>query len=1092
MKNKIKLSLTLFLMLFVQMSFAQEERIVSGIVTDNNGLPLQEVNITIKGGKSSTKSDLDGKFSIKVAATQKLVFSYVGMKNQEVIASSTILNVKMQLEATELENVVITALGIKREKKALGYSTQSVSGEDLNRVPTSNFATNLSGKVAGLQIKTGTNFGGSVDVVLRGYKSIAGNNQALFVVDGVPMINNNNNTSDQALNGRPGYDFGNTISDINPNDIAEVNVLKGAAATALYGSRGANGVIIITTKRGKNSKDFGIEYSSSLTTSTYDKSTFAKYQNQYGGGYGFFYGANNPPNRQFETYSPSTGDVDVIHADNQDLAPTTEDASYGAAFDGHNVWQYGAFIPGSSTYGKATPWVAANNGPGSFFQTGISTNNSISFSKANELSSFRLSYLNSNSTDILPNSNLNKNSFTGNASYKLNDKLTANFYGTYVGQNTIGRNSTGYNNNIMSNFRQWWQVNVDLQDQKSLYENLGEKNYTWNIKSPSNLSPAYWDNPYFQRFQNYSSDSRTRFAGNFSLNYEINKHISILFRAGTDGYNQKMEDRKAVSSNPEFMGFGLTTVAQPSGYAVMNIKAQESNYDLIASFKQKLGENISLNGLLGGNVNDISRYTNSQSTSGGLFIPGLYTISNSSSSPALPLITDTRKMIKGIFTQASVGFKDTYFLEGTYRIDQSSALPKENNTYNYYSGSASLVLSNLPFLKNNETLTFGKLRASYAEVGSDTGANQLQNQYFAQTGINSPVYAYNTTAKNANLKPERSKQTEAGFNLQFLKNRIGLDFAWFKNDSFDQILALPISYATGSNNQIQNAGNLRTTGLEFALNFTPIKMSKFKWDINVNWSNPITKVTALAPGVENITLGSYQGGVSIAASLNQDYGTILGTDYIYTNGQKTVGANGRYLITSTTNNIIGNFQAKWFGGITNKFTYKNVAFSFQIDVKKGGQVFSLDQYYGLATGLYPETAGNNDLGNPVRNSIANGGGIIREGVYADGTTNSTRVSGINYGLYGYRYSPAAGFVYDAGFVKLREVTLSYTLPSKFLETSFIKGLSFNLIGNNLWIIQKNLPYADPEAGLSSGNAQGYQSGPMPSTRNVSFNVKMNF
>jgi TonB-linked SusC/RagA family outer membrane protein len=1087
MKYKFNGFLAFFLVLITQITFAQD-RIVTGTVTDKDGLPVPTANVKVKGTSNGVQTDFDGKYKIKATADQTLVFSYLGMKTQEVKASNTVVNVKIQSDATELDNVVVTALGIKREKKSLGYSTQEVKGDDLNRVPTSNFVSNLSGKVAGLQVKTGSNFGGSVDVVLRGYKSITGSNQALFVVDGVPMINNNNNTSDQSLSGRPGYDFGNTISDINPNDIADVNVLKGAAASALYGSRAQNGVIIITTKRGKKSNEIGVEINSSMSTATIDKKTFAEYQNQYGGGYGYYYGANG--NAQWSNYNPTTGAVDDQITDDL-LVPTTEDASYGPAFNSNLlVWQYGAFIPGSSTFGQKTPWVNATNGPVTFFQTGYTFNNSLSLSKANEVSSFRFSYQNSNASDILPNSNINKNSFSGNASYKINDKLTANLYVTYVAQNTLGRNSTGYNGNIMSNFRQWWQTNVDIQDQKNFYEN-SQKNYTWNIHSPSDLKPEFWDNPYFQRFQNYETDSRTRFAGNFSLNYELNKHFSFLLRAGTDGYNQIMEDRKATGSNPELMGFGLTTVAQPSGYAVLNINAQESNYDIIATYKTKFTEQISLNALVGGNINDQSRYTNSQSTSGGLFIPGIFTISNSSSTPSLPSISSTRKVIKGVFAQANIGFSDTYFLDGTLRRDQSSALPIDNNVYTYYSGSASVVVSNLSFLKNFTPLSFGKLRASYAEVGSDTAANQLKNQYFAQTGLQSPLYAYNTVAKNANLRPQQSKQTEAGINLQFMKNRFGFDFAWFKNDAFDQILNLPVSSATGSGFQVQNAGNLRTTGLEVSVNLTPIKSDNFRWDLNLNWSNPRTKVTELAVGVENITLGSYQGGVTINASLNDDYGTIKGTDFIYTNGQKTVGANGRYLITPTTNNVIGNMQADWFGGIINKLTYKNFNLGVQVDWKQGGQVFSLDQYYGLATGLYPETAGLNDLGNPVRNTLANGGGIIREGVYTNGTPNTTRVSGTNYGLYGYRYSPNAAFIYDASYVKLREVSLTYSLPSKWLGLG-IKNATFSLIGNNLWLIYKKLPYADPEAGLSSGNAQGYQSGVMPSTKNLSFNVKLNF
>ncbi|WP_312766604.1 SusC/RagA family TonB-linked outer membrane protein [Epilithonimonas sp.] len=978
-----------------------------------------------------------------------------------------------------IEGVVVTALGIKREKKALGYSTQEVSAEDLAKNPVTNFTSGLAGKVSGLQVKGVGNFAGSVDVVLRGYRSMTGKNSPLYVVDGVPLIDANNNTSAQTLNGRPGFDFGNTISDINPNDIADVNVLKGAAATALYGSRAQNGAIIITTKKGKKSKGIGLEFNSSIAVSNIDKTTFAEYQKQYGGGYGYYYGASE--NQQMNDYGGSLNNI----------VPFSEDASYGAAFDPNRlVWQYGAFIPGSATLGRATPWLAGAHDPSSFFETGTMYNNGVSFSNGNDVATFRLSYQNQNGNDILPNSRLNKNTFNGNASYKITDKLTGTLGATYVSQQVTGRNNTGYSGNLISGFRQWWQTNVDVYDQRDFY-NQSQQNYSWNITSPTNLKPLYWNNPYFQRYENYSYDTRDRFAGNFSLSYDVTPHINLLARVGTDGYNMRMEERKAVGSVSELMGFGATSIEQPSGFAVMNIKQKETNYDFLATYKNKFGE-LDVTGILGSNINIQDFYSNSQSTEGGLVIPGLYTVSNSAAAPAIPITIDTTKKIVGIFGQASLGYQGTYYLEGTLRRDESSALPTENNDYWYYSGSASVVFSNWEFLKGG-ILSFGKLRGSYAEVGSDTGANQLQNQYYAQTAFGgSPVYYYNTSAKNPDLKPQRSKQTEFGVNAQFFKNRVGFDVAWFQNDSFDQILALPLSFGTGSSSQVKNVGNLRTKGFEVSLNLTPIKTENFRWNIDANWSNPITKVTELADGVENITLGSYQGGVTINASLDDLYGTIKGTDFIYTNGQKTVGANGRYLVSSTTDNVIGNMQADWFGGVTNTFTYKSFSLSFQIDVKQGGSVFSLDQYYGLATGLYPETAGLNDLGNPIRNTLANGGGVILPGVKADGSVNTTRVSGNNYGLYGYRYAPAKEFVYDASFVKLRQASISYSLPKSLLSNTFFRDLTLSVIGNNLWIIQKHVPYADPEAGLSSGNSQGFQSGVMPTSRIISFNLKANF
>ncbi|MDL1914314.1 MAG: SusC/RagA family TonB-linked outer membrane protein [Bergeyella sp.] len=984
---------------------------------------------------------------------------------------------KDSVKTSDIQEVVVTALGIKREKKALGYSTQEVKAEDLAKTPTQNFTSGLSGKVSGLQIKSMGNFGGSVDIVLRGYRSITGTNSPLFVIDGIPMLDVNNNTEYQA-NGYAGYDFGNTISDINPNDIQEINVLKGAAATALYGSRAQNGAVIITTKKGKRSKRIGIDFQSTLAISAIDKSTFAQYQKQYGQGYGYFYGKNG--DQQFADYK-----------NGNDLAPTSEDASYGARFDPNlNIWQYNAFIPGSSNFGKATPWVAAKNDPSKFFETGVMLTNGVSFSGGGEKSTFRLSYQNQNGTDVLPNSFFNKNNFNGNASYKLTEDLVASFGTTYVSQQVKGRNSTGYSGNLISGFRQWWATNVDIYEQRNLY-NLSQQNYSWNIKSPTNLSPAYWNNPYFQRYQNYSYDTRDRLAGNVSLNYNLNPKINLLARAGTDGYSAMMEVRKAAGSIPGLLGFGLTKlVDQPSGYAVKNIRQRETNYDFIATYKDKF-KDFDFNGILGTNVRIQEYYSNSQSTSGGLLVPGIYTISNSVSNPPLPKIINTKKKVVGVFGQASVGFLKTYYLEGNLRRDQSSALAPGNDAYWYYSASTSILFSNWNLI-SKDVLSFGKFRASYAEVGSDTNANLLRNVYDANIAVgNSSSNSFNTIARTFGLRPERSKQTEIGINTQFLRNKIGLDLAWFQNDAYDQILSLPVSYATGVERMYKNVGNLRTRGLEIALSATPVKAVNFRWDVNVNWSNPITSVTRLSSGVENITMGSYQGGITINASLGDLYGTIKGSDYVYTNGQKTVGENGKYL-TTNTNSVIGNMQAKWYGGITNTFKYKNYSFSFLVDVRYGGNVFSLDQYYGQATGLYPETAGNNHLGNPVRNPISEGGGIILPGVNTEGTPNTKRIDASSFGAMGYRAYPASQFVYDASFVKLRQISVNYTLPTSLIKNTLVKSISFGVVANNLWIIYKKVPYADPEAGLSSGNTQGYQSGVMPTTRVFSFTLKASF
>lgn len=974
----------------------------------------------------------------------------------------------------DIEGVVVTALGIKREKKSLGYSTQEVKGEDITKNPSSNFLSNLSGKVSGLEIKQSTNFGGSINAVSRGYKSILGDNQALFVVDGVPIINRNINSSFQQ-NGGGGYDYGSPVSDINPNDIETINVLKGAAATALYGSRAQNGAIIITTKKGKkNTQGIGLEYTGSVTVSTVDKSTFPEYQTEYGQGY---------LGNLFGSYQGSP------------RALFGHDASYGAPYDANlQVWQYDAFIPGSPNFGKKTPWVMAKNGPISFLQKATNFVNNIAFNGGNEKATFRLSSSNTYATDIFPNSSLIKNSFGGNASYKFSDKLTATIFANFITQNTKGRNSTGYGDNIMTNFRQWWATNVDIQEQRYLYETF-KKNYTWNIKSVSNLAPQYWDNPYFQRFENYQTDKRDRFAGNFSLSYDATKNLNILGRVGIDGYDMMIEERRAAGSVPAF--FSFNTVEQPSGYAVTNLKFTETNFDLISTYKKTFAEDFNLQAILGGNINVQSNYSNAQTTSGGLYIPGLYTISNSASSPARPLITDTSKFIYGVFAQASLGYKNTYYVEGTFRRDQSTSLPTEKAVYYYPSVSTSIVFSNLIDAK---WLSFGKIRAAYAEVGSDTNADQLRNRYFAQSSFGDiPIYSFNTTLRNADLLPQKLKNLELGTNVQLFNNRVGFDVAWFRNVAFDQILPLPISLANGSNSKIQNTGELTTKGFEVSLNVTPIKTNDFNWDMNVNWSNPRTKVTQLREGIENITIGSLQGGITINAPLNGDYGSIWGADFIYDDkGNKVVGENGAYLSTTDTNHNLGTFQADFVAGLNNSFKYKNFNFSFLIDWKKGGKIFSLDQYYGYGTGLYPDSVGLNDLGNPIRNDLADGGGVILPGVMVDPTNpnnyipNTIRLDKSMSSQVLGTDPPTAAFVYDASYIKLREVAVSYTFDKKVLGNTFIQGLTVGFSGSNLWIIHKNLPYADPEAGLSSGNIQGYQSGVMPSTKNYSFNLKVNF
>lgn len=1079
MKSKFNGLLTLLVIMLGQFIFAQVTT-VSGTVTDQNGQPLPSVSILEKGSTNGTESDFDGNFRISVKQGTTLIFSYISMKTQEVVVNSSTLNVKMLEDVTTLEGVVVTALGISREKKSLGYGTQKIEGEEVNKLPSTNFVNSLSGKVSGLQVKTNNNLGGSTNVVIRGYKSINGNNQALFVIDGVPLDNSNTNSANQ-LTGRIGYDYGNAAADINPNDIESVNVLKGAAATALYGSRAANGAIMITTKKGKGNKNgLGITFNSSVSVGSVDKSTFATYQNEYGQGY---FGSAPAFRTNYDIDGDGINDTSVR---------TNDDASYGPAFDSNlQVFQWSSFVPESPNYQKATTWQKAKNGPLEFFNTPITRSNSISINNGNDKGSFALSYTNLSATGLLPNSKQDKNTFIGNANYKLSDKLTASFFGNYINTKTLGRNGTGYNGNIMSNFRQWWATNVDLKELRDIYFST-RKNYTWNANRPNDLRPAYWNNPYFERYESFQNDTRNRFVGNTSLNYKLTEWLDVTGRVSIDTYAEIQEERLANGSyggNP----FGIAQSNESSGYQKFNRNYSEFNYDLMLNFNKDITEKLNLKGIAGINIRRQKINSILASTSGGLYVPNLFAITNSYNKVETPIETEVNIGVNGYYLSASLGYDSFLFLDATIRRDVSSTLPKENNEYYYPSVSSSFVFSNLMDAK---WLSLGKLRLGYAEVGNDAPFARIIDTYAKPSpfGEGNNIYSVNSTKYNPDLESERTKSWELGLEMQFLQKRISFDLSLYKTNTLNQIVDIPVSEAAGNTRVFTNVGNIENRGIEATVNLIPIKNENFTWNITTNWSKNVNEVKELAPGISNYQLGNFQGGVSVNAAVGQPYGMIQGSDYVYLNGQRIVDdTTGKYVITSTNDKNLGSFIPDWNGGINNLFTYKNLSFSFLIDVQKGGKVFSLDRWYGEGTGLYNNTVGTNDLGNPIRNTIADGGGIILPGVFADGTPNNIRLDTSNGldGSFGYLGSANSDYVYDASYVKLREVTLGYSFNKKFFGDK-IQELYLGLSGSNLWIIDKNLPDADPEAGLSAGNLQGYQSGPLPTTKRVALNLRVKF
>lgn len=1103
-----KFTLLALLLFMIGSTGLYAQKTVQGTIKNSeDGKPVIGASIVVKGTQKGAISDVKGYYEIKVPNNDAiLVYSFVGMQTVELkVGDRTKIDVSMTPATLEIEGAVVTALGISREKKSLGYATQEVSGEDINKVKNDNFVNSMSGKVSGVQIKTNNNFGGSTNILIRGTTSLTGNNQPLFVVDGVPVSNANDNRVYQDQ-GSSGYDYGNAVSDINPDNIESINVLKGAAATALYGSRAANGVVIITTKKGKKvaskaGKAFSVEVSTSATMGIVDKSTFPNYQDQYGAGYGPYYsGGDYPGLYEYDYDGDGTDDL---------VVPTTEDASFGQAFDPDlKVYQWTSFVPEHEDYGKPTPWVSPENGPITFFENSWTLRNSVSVNHASNEGSYRLSYTNLNQTGILPNSELKRNNISFSSDKNLGDNLKVSASANYVNSDVTGRNSTGYSNNIMSSFRQWWQTNIDLKDMEDLYHETN-RNVTWNPHSPTASYPEYWNNFYWDRFENYTTDGRDRVFGNVRAEYNLTDHLSVEARATVDYYKSFQEERLADGSTARRWGISRLDVG--SGYARYDKSFRENNYYLLAKYNKYLTEDLSLNALLGYDIRRTHVSSIFASTNGGLVVNRLYSLSNSLNNPLAPQETDQTIGVNGLYGSVSLGFKDMIYLDGTLRRDHASTLPADNSVYYYPSVSTSFLFHDLI---DAEWLDFAKARVNYAEVGNSAPFASINDVYYKPAPFGStPLYSVPSTKNNSELRPERTKSIEAGLNMQFADKRFGIDLSVYQMRSIDQILPVAVSTATGYNYKYVNAGEIKNQGIELQLRATPVKTDDFRWDIIANWAKNVNEVVELFEGVDNLQLGSFQGGITINATVGESYGTIQGTDFVYRDsegnivenpedGDPSVTSGGFYEISGTSDKVIGNMNPDWNAGITNALSYKNWSFSFLIDWQQGGDVFSLDQWYGQGTGLYANTVGTNDLGNPLRDPIvdadgdgnpdANSGGYILEGVKEDGTENDIRIPGDRYYAYGWASSPNARYIYDASYVKLREVTLSYRLPGSVFEKSFLTGATFGFVGNNLWIIHKNLPDADPEAGISSGNLQGWQSGVLPTTRNFGININLQF
>jgi TonB-linked SusC/RagA family outer membrane protein len=1071
----------LSLLLFAGINLLQAQGVqVSGSVTSaDDGTALPGVSVVVRGTTIGAVTDFEGNYAITAPdAAATLMFSFVGMLTQEVtLDGRTILDVVLESTSTELDEVVVTALGVSREKKSLGYSVQEVDGDAVSNSAQSNFAASLSGKVSGVQIKMPNTMGGSSNVLIRGSTSINGNNQPLYVIDGVPVDNSNYATG---ADGWGGYDYGNVAQDINPNDIESISVLKGAAASALYGSRAANGVILVTTKKGRTRNGIGVSVSSNFMVGTIDKSTLPQQQFEYGGGYGPFY--EDPTGNFFY------GDVDG-DGTNDLIAPTAEDASWGAKFDPNlMVVHWDALDPAADNYGEKRPWMppSEENRMPSFFETNTKWVNTVAFDGSNKDGRFRLSYTNYDENGILPNSELNKNTVNFSGSYNFSKKLSVSANVTYNHQKTTGRMGTGYDgSNVMQSFGQWFQTNVDFARLEE-YESPNGLHRTWNYTywEPEFLYPIYFDNPYWVRHKNYQDDYRDRILGYVSADYKFTDWLTLTLRSAIDTYHDVQNERIAIGS------------VGTSDFTTRQRNLLESNTDLMLKFNKGFG-NISLTGLVGANYRHRQQQRITGTTVGGLVVPELYTVSNSVSPVS---VTEYLGILgeQSAYANVSVGYGGFAYIEGTARVDQSSTLrglnPDADDTYFYPSVAGTLLIHELGGMQDLAWMNYLKFRVNYAQVGAATGTYRTISTYAQGTNWgNMSLFSVANTLQNPNLRPEYTNSIEVGLEAYFFESRIGFDLALYKTNSFDQIFSVPVSRASGYSSMYVNGGEMENKGLEVALHIVPVKTNNFTWNLDVNWFTNENTVIELAEGVKSLQLMS-AWDVKITAAEGEPYGTIKGSDYVWTDGKRTVLDNGYLMVGDDPLAILGNVQPDWNMGIGNRLTWKGLSFYALIDIQQGGDIYSINTKYGQATGVYEETVGNNPKGNPMRDPVDEGGGnIYEDAVFEDGTANDVYVPAYRWGRYWYyNNSPTARYVFDASYVKLRELSLSYALPATVLGDSFIRGVDISLVGRNLWIINKNVEHFDPEVILTAGNNQGIEQGAYPSVKTIGVNVKLNF
>ena len=1042
MKTKFKGILTLFLALVMQVSFAQEKTI-SGTVTDESGA-LPGVSIVIKGSKKGIETDFDGKYSITASNGDVFVFRYLGYKTVEkTVGNSNTINVVLEVGGEVLDEIVITAFGIKRSEKALGYSVQSIKGDAMTEARESNLTNAISGKVAGVQV-TGTSgsVGASSRIVLRGNSSITGNNEPLYVVDGVPISNSSFGNAGSG----GGVDLPNGAADLNPDDIESITVLKGPNAAALYGLRAGNGVIVITTKKGDASKKFSISINTNVTMS--NPLLLPDYQNSYGQG-----GDTN----HFNYVDGASGGIgDGV------------DESWGPALDaGLEFVQWDSQLTNN---GNPTPWISYPDNVKDFLNTGVNISNNVSITSGG----FRLSIGNSEQQGMVPFTELKKFTVGVSGSLKLGERLTASVSLNYFNQDSDNIPISGYNNE--NPFQQFiWsarQVNfTDLRDWRNFP--LAPAN-TAAAGTPLNWNHNFQNNPYWVLETNRNTFEKDRLIGNVDLTSQLTDNLSLSTKLGVDSFSQFTTNRQAVGSNN----------AQDGSYAQSQRRFEEVNASFLLNYNKNFTEDFGFSLSVGGNHMNRT-YDRLSGSLPQLELPNLYNLSNLKTGSTASISNyHSDRQINSFYGYGQFSYKDMFFVDFTGRNDWSSILPVANNSFFYPSVTASVVLSDVfPVLKENN-INFLKVRGGWSKVGSTgaLGAYSL-NQTFglSNSGFGNQASVPNTLY-NPNLKAETVTGVEFGIDAKMFDNRLRFSATYYDQESTDLLVPIGVTAATGVTNVWDNIADMRNSGYELQLGGTIIKKEDFSFDVDVNFAQNNNEVTSLGD-LDTYILGG-QWGLRLEARPGQPYGSLVGRDFERTAGGEVIYENGLPLIDST-NKIIGNIAPDWTGGASFSVRYKAFDFSTLIDAKIGGDVHSMTYSWGRYAGTLSETL------------IGRETGVVGNGVMSDGNggyvANNVVVSAKSFNQSTYSNSVESSAIFDASYVKLRQVSIGYTLPRKFIENSIVKSLKISVVGRNLAILHKNTPHIDPETGFSAANGeQGQEFGQYPSARNIGFNINLKF